>query len=96
MAEWSQNIRDSTKSYPHMQPQAATGFLTIDFMGGIGYLCGNSIQILRKDVKRIEPIGIAVFVILLAGWIIFKYLKTIYWDRERPQNTVFSFIKYII
>jgi len=61
---------------------AATALLTIAFMGGIGYLGGNSIQILRKDVKRIEHIGIVVFVVLLAGWIIFKHLKTTYRKRE--------------
>jgi membrane protein DedA with SNARE-associated domain len=63
---------------------AATALLTIAFMGGMGYLGGNSIQILRKDVKRIEHIGIAVFVILLVGWIIFKYLKTTYRKRGGP------------
>ena len=63
---------------------AATALLTIAFMGGIGYLGGNSIQILRKDVKRIEHIGIVVFVVLLAGWIIFKHLKTTYRKREGP------------
>ena len=63
---------------------AATALLTIAFMGGIGYVGGNSVQILRKDLKRIEHIGIVVFVILLAGWIIFKYLKTMFRNRERP------------
>jgi membrane protein DedA with SNARE-associated domain len=38
-------------------------------MGGIGYAGGNSIQVLQKDVKRIEHIGIVVFALLLAGWI---------------------------
>jgi membrane protein DedA with SNARE-associated domain len=63
---------------------AATALLTIAFMGGIGYVGGNSVQILRKDLKRIEHIGIVVLVILLAGWIIFKYLKTMFRSRERP------------
>jgi membrane protein DedA with SNARE-associated domain len=73
MGEWSQNITD-----------AATALLTIAFMGGIGYVGGNSIQVLRKEVKRNEHIGIVVFVILLAGWIVFKYSKTMYRNRERP------------
>jgi membrane protein DedA with SNARE-associated domain len=64
MGEWSQNITD-----------AATALLTIAFMGGIGYAGGNSIHILRKDMKRIEHIGIVVFMILLAGWIFYKSLK---------------------
>jgi membrane protein DedA with SNARE-associated domain len=54
---------------------AATALLTIALMGGIGYAGGNSIQILKKDMTRIEHIAIVVFMILLAGWFVFKYFK---------------------
>ena len=55
---------------------AATALFTIALMGGIGYAGGNSIQILKKDLTRIEHIAIVVFVILLAGWFVFKYFKS--------------------
>jgi membrane protein DedA with SNARE-associated domain len=49
--------------------------LTIALMGGIGYVGGNSIQILKKDLTRIEHIAIIVLVILFACWIIYVYFK---------------------
>lgn len=59
-----------------LMADAASAILTITLMVGIGYLGGNSIQVLQKDVKRIEHIGIVVFAILLAGWIFYKYFKS--------------------
>jgi membrane protein DedA with SNARE-associated domain len=55
---------------------AASAILTVTLMVGIGYLGGNSIQILRKDVMRIEHAAIVVFLILLAAWIFFIYFKS--------------------
>jgi membrane protein DedA with SNARE-associated domain len=54
---------------------SATSLLTIAFMGGIGYWGGNSVQILKKDLTRIEHIAIVVLMILIVGWIVFKYFK---------------------
>jgi membrane protein DedA with SNARE-associated domain len=54
---------------------AATSLLTIALMGGIGYVGGNSVQILKKDLTRIEYMAIVVFILLLAGWFIFRYFK---------------------
>jgi membrane protein DedA with SNARE-associated domain len=54
---------------------ATTALLTIALMGGIGYVGGNSIQILKKDLTRIEHIAIIVLVILFACWIIYVYFK---------------------
>jgi membrane protein DedA with SNARE-associated domain len=54
---------------------ATTALLTIALMGGIGYAGGNSIQILRKDLTRIEHIAIVVLMILITGWLVFKYFK---------------------
>jgi membrane protein DedA with SNARE-associated domain len=59
-----------------LMADAASAILTITLMVGIGFLGGNSIQILQKDVKRIEYIGILILVILLTGWIVYKYFKT--------------------
>jgi membrane protein DedA with SNARE-associated domain len=52
---------------------AASAILTITLMVGIGFLGGNSIQILQKDVKRVEHVGILILAILLTGWVIYKY-----------------------
>lgn len=54
---------------------AATSLLTIALMGGIGYVGGNSVQILKKDLTRIEHVAIVAIMILIAGWIVFKYFK---------------------
>jgi len=54
---------------------ATTALLTIALMVGIGYVGGNSIQILKKDLTRIEHIAIIVLVILFACWIIYVYFK---------------------
>ena len=50
-------------------------FFTIALWGGIGYLGGNSLQVLRKDATRIEHIGVVVLVLLLLGGIIFRYFR---------------------
>jgi membrane protein DedA with SNARE-associated domain len=54
----------------------ATSLFTIALMGGIGYAGGNSVEILRKNVKRIEHIAILILAILVTAWIIYKYFKT--------------------
>jgi membrane protein DedA with SNARE-associated domain len=54
---------------------AASAILTMTLMVGIGFLGGNSIEILQKDVKRIEHIGILVLAILFTGWMIHKYFR---------------------
>jgi len=48
---------------------------TIALWGGIGYAGGNSIQVLKRDVTRIEHIAVVVVVILLACGIFFWYFK---------------------
>lgn len=62
---------------------AASAILTITLMIGIGFWGGNSIQILQKDVKTIEHIGVVVFMILFAGWIFYNYFKN---KRELEQE----------
>jgi membrane protein DedA with SNARE-associated domain len=44
-------------------------------MVGIGFLGGNSIEILQKDLKRIEHIGILILAILFTSWMIYKYFR---------------------
>ena len=54
----------------------ATSLLTIALMSGMGYAGGNSVEILKKNVKRIEHIAILIVAILVTAWIIYKYFKT--------------------
>ncbi len=54
---------------------AASAILTVTLMVGIGFWGGNRIQILERDVKKIEYIGILIIVILLTGWIVYRYFK---------------------
>ena len=52
-----------------------SAIFTISVMGGIGYLGGNSLPMLKKDVARFQHIAMVVLVILLAGWIFFAYFN---------------------
>jgi membrane protein DedA with SNARE-associated domain len=54
---------------------AISALFSIALWGGIGYLGGNSIQVLKKDVTRIEHIAVVVLVLLLACGIFFWYFK---------------------
>ena len=53
-----------------------SAILSMALMVGIGYFGGSSIRILKEDMIRVEYIVIAVFVIVLGGWLIFRFLKT--------------------
>ncbi len=55
---------------------AASAILTMTLMVGIGFWGGNSVQILQKDLKRIEHIGILILAILLTGWMIYRYFRS--------------------
>ncbi len=52
-----------------------TSLFTLALMGGIGYAGGNSIEVLRRNVKRIEHVVILALVILATGWIVYRYFK---------------------
>jgi membrane protein DedA with SNARE-associated domain len=66
-------MRMSTLKF--IMADAASAILTMTLMVGIGFLGGNSIQILQKDVKRIEHIGILILAVLFTGWVIYKYFR---------------------
>jgi membrane protein DedA with SNARE-associated domain len=60
-----------------LMADAASAILTVTLMVGIGYLCGNSIEALKKDMTRIEHIAVVLLVILLMSWIVLRYFKSI-------------------
>jgi membrane protein DedA with SNARE-associated domain len=66
-------MRMSTLKF--IMADAASAILTMTLMVGIGFLGGNSIEILQKDVKRIEHIGILILAVLFTGWVIYKYFR---------------------
>jgi len=66
-------MRMSTLKF--IMADAASAILTMTLMVGIGFLGGNSIEILQKDVKRIEHIGILILAILVTSWMIYKYFR---------------------
>jgi membrane protein DedA with SNARE-associated domain len=63
---------------PTLKFLLADGFssiFTIVIMVGAGYLGGNSLNALRKDISRVEHLGILILVAALAVYLIFRYLK---------------------
>ena len=58
-----------------LMADAFTAFFTIAIMGGIGYVGGNSLQVLKQYLTRIEHIAIVAIIILLSVWIGYRYHK---------------------
>ena len=65
---------------------AASALFTILVMGGIGYAGGNSIQVLKKDITRIEHFAIVAIVILIACWFIYSYFKNNRTSRDQSEG----------
>lgn len=55
---------------------ALSSILTIALWGGIGFIGGNSLQIIKKDITRIEHIGILFVIILLSIYLLYRYFKS--------------------
>ena len=55
---------------------AFSASLTIAFMVGAGYMGGNSLQIIKKDVTRVEHVAIFLAVTFLALYLFFRYLRS--------------------
>ena len=53
-----------------------SAMLTMILMMGIGYVGGNSVQVLQKDVSRVEHFALLAFVPLVVVWVIIRYLKS--------------------
>ncbi len=62
---------------------ATSALFSIALWGGIGYLGGNSLQVLKKDVTRIEHIAVVILVLLLACGIFFWYFKNKWKFRQK-------------
>lgn len=55
---------------------AISALFTIGCWGGVGYLGGNSLQVLKEDLTRIEHIAILVLAIFLVSWMIYRSFKS--------------------
>lgn len=53
-----------------------SSILTIAVMVGAGYIGGNSLQVIKKDITRIEHIVIFLVIILLVIYLLFRYFKS--------------------
>jgi membrane protein DedA with SNARE-associated domain len=53
-----------------------SSLFAIAFWTGIGYIGGNSLQIIKKDITRIEHLAILLAVILLSIYLLFRYFKS--------------------
>jgi membrane protein DedA with SNARE-associated domain len=62
---------------------ATSALFSIALWSGIGYLGGNSLQVLKKDVARVEHIAVVVLVLLLACGIFFWYFKNKWKFRQK-------------
>jgi membrane protein DedA with SNARE-associated domain len=67
-----------------LMADAASAIITITLMVGIGYLGGNSIETLKKDITRVEHIVVLLMITLFVGWIIFRYFKSLKKLKDRP------------
>jgi len=50
---------------------------------GIGYVGGDSVQVLQKDISRIEHFALLAFVLLVVAWVIVRFLKS---RRDVPKQ----------
>ena len=56
---------------------AISALLTIAFMVGAGYIGGNSLQIIKKDITRVEHVAIFLSVMFLALYLLFRYVRSV-------------------
>lgn len=55
---------------------AVSASITIGFMVGTGYMGGNSFQIIKKDVTRVEHVAIFLAVTSLALYLLFRRMRS--------------------
>jgi membrane protein DedA with SNARE-associated domain len=60
-----------------------SAMVTMILMMGIGYVGGNSVQVLQKDISRVEHFAFLAFVLLVVAWVIVRFLKS---RRDVPKQ----------
>ncbi len=54
---------------------AVSSIFTIAVMAGAGYMGGSSLEVLKKDITRIEHTGIILIIVLFLVYLFFRYIK---------------------
>ena len=55
---------------------AVSASITMAFMVGAGYMGGNSLQIIKKDITRVEHLAIFLAVTFLALYLLYRYVRS--------------------
>jgi membrane protein DedA with SNARE-associated domain len=63
---------------------AASALFSIGLWGGVGYVGGNSLRILKKDVTSIEHIAVVVLTLLVLAGVIFRYFRNNRKSKTKP------------
>ena len=58
-----------------LMADGTSALLSIALWGGLGFVGGNSVELLRRDIVTIEQIGTAVLATLAGCVLLFKYFK---------------------
>jgi len=64
--------------------EAVSALVTVGIMGGWGYAGGNSLEALRKDLKRMEHWAIVIVLAAMTIYLLYKYVKA---RREETENS---------
>jgi membrane protein DedA with SNARE-associated domain len=59
-----------------LMADAVSSIFTIALMVGAGYMGGNSLQVIKRDITRIEHIGILIVVTVVVIYLFFRYFKS--------------------
>ena len=62
-------------TYKFLVADAASSLFTILIMVGAGYVGGNSLNIIRKDLSRLEHVALLLIIIILTGYLISRYFR---------------------
>ncbi len=55
---------------------AIASLFAIAIWTGIGYIGGNSLEIIKEDISRVEHIGILFAIIVISIYLLFRYFKS--------------------
>ncbi|MBI3592462.1 MAG: DedA family protein [Nitrospirae bacterium] len=62
-------------SLKFLMADGVSSIFTMAVMIGAGYIGGNSLQVIKKDITRIEHIGILLIIILLSGYLFLRHFR---------------------
>lgn len=62
-------------SFKFLLADGFSSIFTIALMTGAGYLGGNSLEVLRRDLSKIEHVGILLLVAALVVYLFYRYFK---------------------